>query len=92
MTVAESIRKKLTKALSPSELQIEDESVKHAGHAGTRRGGETHFRVLVVSDAFEGATRVARHRQVYAILGAELEGSIHALALTTLTPEEAGKT
>jgi BolA family transcriptional regulator, general stress-responsive regulator len=89
MTVAASIREKLTKAFTPTELQIEDESAHHAGHAGARPGGETHFRVKIVSAEFEGLTRVSRHRQVYTLLGNELELSVHALALTTLTPEEA---
>ncbi|MGB8365651.1 MAG: BolA family protein [Rhizomicrobium sp.] len=89
MTVADTIREKLTVALAPAELQIEDESARHAGHAGAEPGGETHFRVLVVSSAFDGLPRVARHRQVYALLGKELAAGVHALALTTLTPQEA---
>lgn len=88
MTVAQTIRGKLTAALAPTELEVEDESARHAGHAGARPGGESHFRVRIVSDAFAGATRIARHRQVYAILDEELAAGVHALALTTLTPEE----
>lgn len=89
MTVAQTIRGKLTAALAPTELEVEDQSARHAGHAGARPGGESHFRVRIVSQAFAGATRVSRHRQVYAILDEELAAGVHALALTTLTPEEA---
>lgn len=91
MTVADTIRAKLTAALAPDALTIEDESSRHAGHSGARPGGETHFRVTVVSPAFEGASRVERQRRVYAILADELNDRVHALALTTLTPAEAGK-
>jgi BolA family transcriptional regulator, general stress-responsive regulator len=89
MTVADTIREKFTAALALVELEIEDESARHAGHAGARPGGETHFRVSIVSSAFEGHSRVARHRQVYVALDKELETAVHALALTTLTPKEA---
>ncbi len=89
MTVADIIREKLTAAMSPVQLSVDDESALHAGHAGARPGGETHFRVRIVSRAFEAQPRVIRHRQVYAVLRAEIEGGVHALALTTLTPAEA---
>jgi BolA protein len=89
MTVAETIRTKLTAALTPSELVVEDESARHQGHAGARPEGETHFRVRVVSSAFEGASRIDRQRRVYAILADELRERVHALALVTLTPGEA---
>lgn len=88
MAVAETIERKLTQALAPQRLKIVDDSEKHKGHAGYREGGETHFRVEVVSAAFDGASRVARQRQVYKILAEELAGRVHALQLTTLTPEE----
>lgn len=89
MTVAETIREKLTSSFAPRELVIEDDSVKHAGHAGTRPGGQTHFNVRIVSDTFEGLSRVERQRRVYAALAAELRpDGIHALSLTTLTPAE----
>ncbi|MDE2029429.1 MAG: BolA family transcriptional regulator [Alphaproteobacteria bacterium] len=79
----------LTESFAPAGLEIEDESARHAGHAGARPGGETHYRVKIVSTAFEGQNRVARHRAVYAALAGEMqEGGIHALALETLTPEE----
>ena len=89
MNVANSIRTKLTQALAPEILTIEDESARHAGHAGARPEGETHFRVRIVSAAFDGLTRVERQRRVYAILEEELRDRVHALALTTLTPGEA---
>ncbi len=101
------IEQKLTDALAPLRLEIEDQSHKHAGHgdrvaalaargAGTGGhapvdgGGETHFKVEIVSAAFAGLSRVARQRLVYDILKAELAERVHALALTTRTPEEAG--
>jgi BolA protein len=91
MSVAEAIRAKLTAALSPRRLDIYDDSEKHRGHAGHREGGETHFRVTIISPAFEGLPRIDRHRQVNAALAEELRTRIHALQLTTLTPEEAAK-
>src|SRR5579871_5866024 len=89
MTVKSVIENKLAEGLRPRRLSIVDESHKHAGHAGARAGGESHFRVEVVSAAFAGLTRVARQRLVYGLLAEELKGPIHALALSTLTPEEA---
>ena len=88
MAVAETIERKLTEALAPLRLRIVDDSEKHRGHAGYREGGETHFRVEVVSRDFSGLNRVARQRRVYEILAAELEEQVHALQLKTLTPEE----
>ena len=90
MTVANSIREKLTEAFAPDTLTIVDESAAHAGHAGARPEGETHFRVRIVSRVFDGLTRVERQRRVYAILAEELRGRVHALALVTQTPGEAG--
>ena len=92
MSIRSHIEEKLTAALAPAELEIEDESHRHAGHAGHRPGGETHFRVRVVSEAFRGESRVARQRRVYGLLAAELEERVHALSLVTLTPEENNKT
>jgi BolA protein len=88
MTIADSIESKLKHALAPAELDIEDESHKHAGHAGWQPGGETHFRVRVTSDAFTGKSRVERHRMVHSALQEELATKIHALALELKTPEE----
>ncbi|MEM1396194.1 MAG: BolA family protein [Pseudomonadota bacterium] len=89
MSVLETIQEKLTKALNPLELNVKDESHLHAGHAGAREGGESHFRVRIVSAAFEGQSRVARQRLVNAALKDELVYQVHALAMTTLTPSEA---
>jgi BolA protein len=91
MTVAQTIREKLTAALAPLELSVEDESARHAGHAGARPQGETHFNVRIVSAAFDGMSRVERQRRVYAVLAEELRERVHALALTTLTPGESAK-
>ena len=90
MTIAETIRNKLTAAYRPTRLAVVDESHRHVGHAGARPGGETHFRVEIVSGAFSGKSRVARQRAVYQTLADELRGPVHALALSTLTPEEDG--
>ncbi len=94
MSVEKSMREKLTKAFSPSELSVENESGKHAGHSGARDHlgrvtGETHFRVRIVSSQFEGKSRVDRHREVNAALKEELAGPVHALAVKALTPAEA---
>lgn len=89
MSVAETIRAKLVAALAPARLVIKDESHLHAGHAGARPGGESHFRVLVVSSLFEGRSPVARQRAVNSALKEELAGPVHALALRTLAPSEA---
>lgn len=89
MTIADTIRAKLTASLAPDALVIEDESSKHAGHSGARPEGETHFRVRIVSATFEGVSRVERQRRIYAVLADELRDRVHALALTALTPKEA---
>jgi BolA protein len=88
MRVRERIESKLNERFAPARLTVIDESSQHEGHAGWRAGGETHFRVELVSDAFAGHGRVARQRMVYDALAKELVGTIHALQLTTLTPEE----
>ncbi|MDR3448207.1 MAG: BolA family transcriptional regulator [Alphaproteobacteria bacterium] len=89
-TAQTRLRRKLEAVFSPILLEIKDESARHAGHAGARKGGETHFNVRIVSAVFKGMNQVARHRAVYAALGEDMkEGGIHALALQTLTPEEA---
>ncbi|TPX55676.1 hypothetical protein PhCBS80983_g05112 [Powellomyces hirtus] len=84
------IENKLREALNPSFLEIIDDSAKHAGHAAMKGlpKGETHFRVTAVSSAFEGKRPVQRHQFVYQILDAELKEGLHALSLTTNTPEE----
>jgi len=89
MSVAATIVKKLTVAFAPTDLSVEDESARHAGHSGARPGGETHFNVRIVSASFEGVSRVERQRRVYAALADELKpNGVHALSLTTLTPAE----
>jgi BolA protein len=88
--VADSIRQKLTAAFSPTRLDIVDDSHRHAGHAGARPEGESHFTVTIVSAAFAGQSRVARQRMVYDILAGELKSDVHALSLVTKTPGEAG--
>jgi BolA family transcriptional regulator, general stress-responsive regulator len=87
-TVAETLRQKLQAAFSPSRLEIEDDSDRHAGHGGARPGGETHFNIVIAADAFTGMARVQRQRAVYAALADELAGPVHALSLRALAPGE----
>jgi len=89
MRTADLIAKKLTEALVPESLKVEDESHRHEGHAGHRPGGETHFRVYIVSQAFAGKSRLERHRMINAILSEELKGGVHALAIHAHAPGEA---
>ena len=92
--VAAAIEQKLRAALSPSRLDIVDESAQHAGHfhagqeSAHRAGGETHFRLTLVSARFEGLNRVVRHRMVYELLADEMAQGVHALAMTTTAPSE----
>jgi BolA family transcriptional regulator, general stress-responsive regulator len=88
MTVADTMHEKLTQRFAPTRLDIVDESHRHAGHPGARPGGETHFAVTIVASAFAGHSRVARQRLVYQTLAEELASRVHALSLTTLTPDE----
>ena len=90
VSVKNSIQEKLTKAFQPESLEIVDESHLHAGHAGSRPGGESHFRVTLVSAAFAGKGRVERHRMVNQVLSEELAGPVHALAVHPGAPGEAG--
>ncbi|MBI1867516.1 MAG: BolA family transcriptional regulator [Methylocystis sp.] len=87
--VKERITDKLERGLAPSVLKVIDESRHHAGHAGHHPGGESHFRVEVVSAAFVGKSRLERHRLVNSLLAEELAGGVHALAVSAKTPEEA---
>jgi BolA protein len=89
MTMETRIKAKLTAGLDPIALAIIDESHLHAGHAGARAGGQTHYRIKVASARFAGQGRVARHRIVYALLADEIADGVHALALQTLAPGEA---
>lgn len=87
--IADRIRSKLEAALTPVRLDIQDDSAKHSGHSGAREGGESHFSVLIVSDAFEGLNRVARQRRINTVLAEELAGPVHALSIQARTPAEA---
>ena len=89
MSRAERIEKILSEALAPTRLSVADDSHKHAGHAGARPEGETHYRVEIVSPAFAGKSRVDRQRLVNELLAGEFESGLHALQMKTLTPEEA---
>jgi len=93
MRMADRIQEKLTAAFAPAMLVVQDDSAKHAGHAGATREdgsvGETHFSVRIVADNFAGLSRVERQRRVYAVLAEEMAGSVHALSLTALSPAEA---
>ncbi len=84
------ITNKLREAFSPESLDVSDESHLHEGHSGHRPGGETHFRVNIVSAAFEGKSRIERHRMINSTLAAELAGGVHALAIKAQAPGEAG--
>ena len=88
MTMKDNITNKLTEAFAPQSLDVADESHLHAGHAGHRPGGETHFRVYIVSNAFAGKGRLERHRMINALLARELGDSVHALAISALAPAE----
>ena len=88
MRTADIITDKLTKAFAPQSLRVVDESHQHAGHAGHRPGGQTHFRLYIVAEAFEGKSRIERHRMINAALAAELSGGVHALAIHAAAPAE----
>jgi BolA protein len=90
MNTRDTITEKLTEAFKPQNLRVEDESHKHEGHAGHRPGGETHFRVYIVSEAFRGKSRIDRHRMINTVLARELEDGVHALALHASAPGEPG--
>ena len=88
MATRDLITEKLTQAFAPQSLDVVDESHQHEGHAGHRPGGETHFRVYIVSDAFRGKSRLERHRMVNETLAGELQGGVHALAIHASAPGE----
>jgi BolA protein len=92
MRTADLITKKLTEAFEPQSLKVVDESHQHEGHAGHRPGGQTHFRIYIVSEAFKGKTRLERHRLINGILSGELRGGVHALAIHAAAPGEGGVT
>lgn len=89
MSVTGRLREKLMVGLKPTRLDVINESELHAGHRNSPGTGESHFRILVVSDAFSGKSRIERHRLVNDLLKDELAGGIHALALSTFAPGEA---
>lgn len=93
MVLRQAIQQKLTLAFEPQSLEVTDESDRHAGHADAVRPdgskGETHFHVRIVSVAFEGLSRLERQRRIHAALADELNGGVHALSLSALTPSEA---
>ena len=88
MSVADTIREKLTREFSPVALKVIDESHLHAGHAGARPEGETHFRVQIIAEAFAGKSRVDRQRAINRVLAEELAGPVHALGIDARPPEE----
>lgn len=88
MRVQEAISRKLTETFAPQSLRVLDESRHHEGHAGHREGGETHFRIYIVADAFRGKSRIARHRMINETLAHELRSGVHALAIHAAAPDE----
>lgn len=85
---ADRLTSVLSEIFAPAVLTVIDDSAQHAGHMGAAAGGQTHYSVLVVSEAFRGLNRVARSRAVHDALAAEFAGGMHALALRLRTPEE----
>lgn len=88
MRVSETITRKLNEAFAPESIDVVDESHLHEGHAGHRPGGQSHFRVYIVSQAFAGKSRVDRHRMINAVLADDLAGGVHALAIHASAPGE----
>ena len=86
--ILDAIHNKLTDAFRPSRLEIQDDSARHAGHAGSRPGGESHCNVTIEAEAFAGQSKVARQRMVYRALAEELAGPLHALSVKALAPGE----
>lgn len=89
---ADRLKTLLTEELPAEHVEVVDDSVRHAGHAGARPEGETHYTVLVVSSRFEGVNRVARSRLVHEILAREFAAGMHALSLVLRSPTERGLT
>jgi len=90
MATRDVITEKLSTAFTPQSVEVVDESHQHAGHAGHREGGETHFRVYIVAEAFRGKSRLERHRMINAALINELRNGVHALAIHASAPGEGG--
>ncbi|MEX0807899.1 MAG: BolA family protein [Dongiaceae bacterium] len=91
MTRAARLEHALKAALDPISISVVDESHRHAGHAGARAEGETHYAVEILSSRFVGLTRVQRHRLVHEIVHDEFQNGLHALSLKLLAPEERAK-
>ena len=85
---ADRLRAALTQAFAPTTLDIQDDSARHAGHAGAQAGGETHYSVVIVSESFQAVSRVERSRMVHAVLSSEFAEGLHALSLTLRAPVE----
>jgi len=88
MQTKDVIIEKLTVAFAPESLEVLDESDKHKGHAGHRPGGQTHYRVYIVANAFAGKSRIERHRMINNALAEEIQGGVHALAIHASVPGE----
>lgn len=88
MRTVDVLTQKLTDTFAPQSLNVVDESHQHEGHAGARPGGQTHFRVYIVSEAFKGKTRIDRHRMINAALADDLAAGVHALAIHAQAPGE----
>lgn len=87
-TYRNRMQQKLTQAFAPIVLEIHDDSASHKGHAGHNPLGESHFSILIVSQAFQSLNQVARHREVYRVLADELKERVHALRLQCLASHE----
>ena len=87
MTMENRIKTKITEKLAPLALEVENQSALHAGHAGDDGSGESHFHLMVVSEAFGGMSRVARHRMIFEILAEEMK-TVHALSIMAYSPSE----
>jgi BolA protein len=90
VSVADEMRRRIEQALAPERLELVDDSAAHAGHAGAAPGGNSHWRVTVVSAAFAGKPMLARHRLVYRALGDLMQHPIHALQISARAPGESG--
>jgi BolA family transcriptional regulator, general stress-responsive regulator len=88
MRVRDIITEKLTKAFAPLTVEVLDESAQHEGHAGARPGGQTHFRIHIVAEAFKDKSRIERHRMINSVLADELGAGVHALAIHAAAPGE----
>jgi len=88
--VADRLARKLTETFAPSRLEVIDDSHRHAGHAGARPGGESHFQVVIEAAVFEGLSRIERQRRIHAALADDLAGAVHALSVKALAPGESG--